>query len=71
MLVEHLSELKNDFKNINTYSENENRYEPNQELKWLGDYLVNGLILLKSDLGIVETEINCDALHVLWKTLDF
>lgn len=71
LLAEHLGELKSENKNVNAYSENEDRYEPRQELKWLGDYLVNGLILLKSDLAIVETDLTCDLLQVLWKTLDF
>ena len=62
LLAEHLGELKSENKNVNAYSENEDRYEPRQELKWLGDYLVNGLILLKSDLAIVETDLTCDLL---------
>ena len=40
---------------INAYDENENRYEPNQELKWLADYLVNSLVLSKSDLHLEDS----------------
>lgn len=58
-------------KDLNKYDENEKRYEPNQELKWLSDYLVNGLILLKHKLAIEDNDTIAETLNGLWKTLDF
>ena len=56
---------------INYYSENEMRYEPNQELSWLADFIVNGLVLLKHDLAMDNDEKIADVLKCLWDTLDF
>ena len=41
------------------------------ELKWLSDYLLNGLILAKHKLELEDTELVAELLNVLWKTLDF
>ena len=56
---------------INYFSENETRYEPNQELKWLADFLINGLVLLKHDLAMEDVESISDVLQAMWETLDF
>lgn len=56
---------------MNNYNEFENRYEPKQELKWLSDYLVNGLILLKHDLKLDDADALAEALNAMWMTLDF
>ena len=37
---------------INAFNENEKRYELNQELKWLAQYLINGLIMIKNTLKV-------------------
>lgn len=72
LIMEHLEVLSDEKgKNINLYDQNEKRYEPNQELKWLSDYLVNGLILLKHKLAIEDKDTLAEALNALWKTLDF
>jgi len=62
------SELKKD---INAYSANEMRYEPHWELKWLADYIVNGLVLLKHDLKMEDCDGIAETLNALWETLDF
>ena len=72
LIMEHLDILSAEKgKNINQYDQNEKRYEPNQELKWLSDYLVNGLILLKHKLAIEDKDTLAELLNTFWKTLDF
>ena len=56
---------------INAFDDCENRYEPNQELKWLGDYLINSLVLCKNELGLESNEIISRLVELLWGTLDF
>lgn len=58
-------------KNINAYNENEKRYEPNQELKILADYVVNGLVVIKQDLSFTDADACADLLQILWDTLNF
>ena len=56
---------------LNAYSDLENRYEPNQELKWLGDFIVNVVILCKHDMKVENPEIVAEVVESLWKTLDY
>jgi len=56
---------------INIYNEFEKRYEPDQELKWLANYLVQSLIFFKQDLSLENDETIADLLNTFWKTLDF
>lgn len=58
-------------KDINKYTANEMRYEPNWELKWLADYIVNGLVCLKHELKMEDTDAIAETLQALWETLDF
>lgn len=58
-------------KDINKYDENEKRYEPKMELKWLADYLVNALVLLKHELNMENNDAVAEALQVFWDSLDF
>lgn len=72
LILEHLSVLSEERgQDVNKYSDTEKRYEPNQELKWLSDYLVNSLILLKHTLALEDADTVAEALNALWKTLDF
>ena len=72
LILEHIAVLSEEHgKDLNKYDDNEKRYEPNQELKWLSDYLINCLILLKHKLCIADPEILAETLDALWKTLDF
>jgi len=41
------------------------------ELKWLADYLVNGLVLLKHELKMEDNDAIAETLQALWSTLDF
>jgi hypothetical protein len=41
------------------------------ELKWLADYIVNGLVMIKHNLGIDDCDTVADTLQALWDTLDF
>ena len=53
LLQEHLEYLEeSEGSGVNNYSANEKRYEPESELKWLSDYLVQALIFFKGDLEI-------------------
>ena len=56
---------------LNSYSDLENRYEPNQELKWLADFIVNVVVLCKHDLKIENPEIVAETVEAMWKTLDY
>jgi len=58
-------------KDIQKYNETEMRYEPNMELKWLADYIVNGLVFLKHDLKLEDQDGIAETLQALWETLDF
>ena len=40
--------------NLNAFNENEKRYEVNQELNWLAQYLINGLIMIKNTLKVKD-----------------
>ena len=72
LIIEHLAVLSEEKGvDLNKYNEFEKRYEPNQELKWLSDYLVNGLILLKHELKIEDPDVLAETLNALWRTLDF
>lgn len=53
------------------YSEFEKRYEPESELKWLGDYIINALVFLKGDLGIQDDEQLSELINCIWRALDF
>ena len=63
--------IKSSGKDINAYNENEKRYEPNQELKILADYVVNGLVVIKHDMSLKDADACADMLQILWDTLNF
>jgi len=72
LLLEYLDTCSEDAgKNIQVYNEFEKRYEPNMELKWLADYLLNGLVLIKHTLCLTDTDATAEVLQALWETLDF
>lgn len=56
---------------INEYDEFEKRFEPNQELKWLADYFIHGLVLCKHTLRIEAEDLCADIVDMLWKTMDY
>ena len=56
------AKIKSSGKNINEYNENEKRYEPNQELKILADYVVNGLVVIKHDIALADADACADML---------
>jgi hypothetical protein len=51
---------------IQKYDEYEKRYEPNQELKLLADYIINGLVFLKHDCKMSDDDATAEVLHCLW-----
>ena len=70
MLLDHIDELGESIgQNLHTWDENESRFEPN-ELKWIGDFIINNLIFIKKELKIDDPEAIAHLLHVLWQTLD-
>ena len=72
LLQEHLEYVEETEGNrVNDYSANEKRYEPESELKWLSDYLVQALIFFKGDLSIEDNELNAELIQMMWGTLDF
>lgn len=52
-----------------TWDEYQCRYEAN-ELKWIADYLVQGLVFIKTKLKINDEQRICWILETLWQTLD-
>ena len=72
LLQEHLEYVEESEGNrVNDYSANEKRYEPESELKWLSDYLIQAFIFFKGDLMIEDNELNAELLQMMWGTLDF
>ena len=57
--------------NLNAFDQNEDRYEKNQELKWLADFIVNSLVLCKHDLKMEDPVQISEVVETLWKTLDY
>ena len=72
MLLEHIgTQSQKSNTDLNAFSENENRYEPNQELKWLGNFLVDALVLCKHDLKIEDNVTSALVIDAMWRTLDY
>lgn len=55
--------------NLQNWDEYENRYEPN-ELKWIADYIIHGLVFAKKDLQLETDEQIAHVVHALWNALD-
>ena len=47
------------------WDENENRFEPN-ELKWIADWVVNGLCFAKKELMLENVEHVSQVVELLW-----
>ena len=63
LLKEHLEVLSEENgRDMQFYSEFEARYEPGQELKWLSDYFVQALVLIRGDLGITDDDATAEVL---------
>jgi len=72
MLLEHLAVLSEKAgQDLNAFDQNENRYEKNQELKWLADFVVNALVHCKHDLKMDDPIHIAEVIECLWKTLDY
>ena len=70
LLLDHIEELGESVgQNLLTWDENESRFEPN-ELKWIGDFIINNLIFIKRELNIDQPEAIAHLLQVFWQTLD-
>lgn len=57
-------------RNLNAYSEYEDRYEKNQELKFLAGYIVDVLVVLKHTLKLEDDCLIADILDLFWRVLD-
>mmetsp|Transcript_23064 Transcript_23064/g.35701 ORF Transcript_23064/g.35701 Transcript_23064/m.35701 type:complete len:145 (+) Transcript_23064:7-441(+) len=72
LLLDHLDFIKQDTgRDINAYDENEKRYEKNQELKILGDFIIDALVCFKHNLKVDNPEVVAKLIQVFWETLDF
>ena len=56
---------------LNAFDQNEDRFERNQELKWLADFIVNALVVCKHDLQMEDPANIAEVVEIMWKTLDY
>ena len=56
-------------RNVQTFDEFENRYEP-QETYILGKFILNNLVFARSTLKLTDPSTIANLLHVYWETLD-